>query len=1589
MRITPGLAASRLRTLEGWNSQPNLRRAVRLAEHMIDSGDVTVAQALDVLLPGGSSAAKMETLQQVVADVRAAAVDVILEVEAARANSTTSRLLFHAAQVVESAPQLTELGTVGSKLIEHQSATVQRAGKPLVRLFLSYSTKDKQRAAELWSRLHDYTKIDNRYRFELWDFKQSLLPGDDWHARTQEAITQGDLGIFAVSRHFLGSNYIHNYELPNFIDRNAAVPILLESINLRQVDCKGLEGRQIFRHNDRAYDNLRGDGQRNIWVQALRDKIHEVLDQRSTPKAATFKVRQATTTKEKFAARAKLDDLEKLPYYAPLLGERGKLPGSPEQPVSQSSGSHVDAVTYLVEWASVHRSPLAAVLGEYGMGKTITCQAVMREIHRQRESGNDTLPEPLYFDLRNISHLRQREQVPTLMQILQECIDRGWTTGDSGRPRADDILTRAAEHPTLFVIDGLDEALVHLNAGDGAILTRELLSLRPPKDGRTPVAGIHTKLLLSCRTHYFRSVSEQYGHFTGQHRDTAEGDDFEALLLLPLAEDQIRLYLASAVPDRDASQVFDMLSDLHDLSDLTSRPVTLKLITQQISFIEKRRAQGHPVYAADIYQRIVIDWLERDKGKEQFRSSDKLILTSRLAAWMWKRKRNAVDLDDVENWLHEQLEDDPAMSRRYGKVDPVLLEEDLRTATFLVRQDTADGTSTQGFRFAHTSFQEFFLARYLLDSIDCDQPNDWHLHPSDETLEFLGQLLQGHSERERLLSVLSEWRYDYREGVSELLLRYALRALRRGHPSPQLSGIDLSGANLRGWTLDGTEQRLFSLSGARLVGADLQDTEWNFVDLSGADLTRAQADRAAMHQSRLNHARMVETSLTGTIFHFCSLDGTTIENVDINGTTHIGGSSALPNPPAAARTTLVPLGGHTSQIFGLEWSSDGARLLTGSGDQTARIWDTLTGQTLHILTGHNSPVWNVTWSPDSTRAITCSSNEVQIWDAETGRLLNRIIPPEGTFEAIDFTSDRSRLATGGTENVARIWDIATGQLLKVLAGHTGPVSDVTFSPDDSRIVTGSHDTTARIWDIATEQSLHVLAGPASPVEEVGWSPDGSRLLTGYDDDTARIWDTSGHCLYTLTAYTPTRGEVVWSPDSTRLLTSGQDNAAHLWDTNTGELVHTFTGHTAPVWALGFTADGTHLFTAGEDSDARIWNTETGKSIGRYTGRGRRLEAVAFTPDGNHLLTSTDTIAVITNVFTGRAAPSIEDHTMSWWRAAWSPSGTQILAGGIDRITYLLDAATGQILRTFTGHTGPVWTVCWSPDGSHFLSGSDDHAICLWDVITGQTIRVFTGHTRGLEGIAWSPDGSRIVSCADDATRLWDVDSGNNIDILTGHSSTVESVTFSPDGTRLLTGSSDNTARIWDAESGQTLRILKGHTGPVWTVRWSTDGTRLFTGGADKTVRMWDSRTGRLLRIFVGHTESVWTADISVDGTRLITGSDDNTARIWDIETGEIIRTLTQHTAPIWAVEFSSDGTRALTTSSDGSLRIWDSSGAQVMSIHTFDRQQCAAWSPVENRLLSSTPEAWRFIRAACFDKDDRLLGLQPHERYYTQAFPYQ
>jgi WD40 repeat protein len=624
---------------------------------------------------------------------------------------------------------------------------------------------------------------------------------------------------------------------------------------------------------------------------------------------------------------------------------------------------------------------------------------------------------------------------------------------------------------------------------------------------------------------------------------------------------------------------------------------------------------------------------------------------------------------------------------------------------------------------------------------------------------------------------------------------------------------------------------------------------------------------------------------------------------------------------------IFTLFGHTRAVSSVAFSPDGTRIVTGSIDQTAKVWDARTGTPQLELKGHTHWLMSVAFSPDGTRIVTGGFDQTaKVWDARTGTPQLELKGHTGSVQGVAFSPDGTRLVTGSRDQTAKVWDARTGKPQLELKGHTGWVNGVAFSPDGTRLVTGSNDQTAKVWDARTGTPLLELKGHTSAVIKVAFSPDGTRLVTGSYDRTAKVWDARiGTPQLELKGHTGDVASVAFSPDGTRILTGSWDQTARVWDARTGTPQLELKGHTDAVNSVAFSPDGTRIVTGSYDHTAKVWDARIGTPQLELKGHTGEVSRVAFSPDGTRLVTgSYDQTARVWDARTGTLQLELKGHTSAVSSVAFSPDGTRILTGSHDGTAKVWDARTGTPQLELKGHTNQVWSVAFSPDGTRIVTGSLDQTAKVWDAQTGKPQLELKGYTAGVRSVAFSPDGTRIATGSNDPTaRVWDARTGTPQLELKGHTNQVWSVAFSPDGTRILTGSLDQTAKVWDARTGTPQLELKGHTSAVMSVAFSPDGTRIVTGSGDQTAKVWDARTGTPQLELKGHTYQVWSVAFSPDGTRIVTGSLDQTAKVWNARTDTHQLELKGHKGWVISMAFSPGGTRLVTGSHDGTARVWD------------------------------------------------------------------
>ncbi|CAL5437959.1 unnamed protein product [Camellia sinensis] len=306
---------------------------------------------------------------------------------------------------------------------------------------------------------------------------------------------------------------------------------------------------------------------------------------------------------------------------------------------------------------------------------------------------------------------------------------------------------------------------------------------------------------------------------------------------------------------------------------------------------------------------------------------------------------------------------------------------------------------------------------------------------------------------------------------------------------------------------------------------------------------------------------------------------------------------------------------HDDSVWAATWvpvtDDRPALLMTGSLDETVRLWrpDDLTS--VATSTGHSLGVVSVAAHPSGVIAASASVDSfVRVFDVDHNNTIATLEAPPSEVWQMQFDPKGTTLAVaGGGSASIKLWDTAEWKLITSLSiprpeglkpsdksGNKKFVLSVAWSPDGKRLTCGSIDGTISIFDVSRAKFLHHLEGHCMPVRSLVYSPIDPRILFSASDDShVHMYDAEGKSLISAMS-----GHASWvlsvdaSPDGAAIATGSSDRSVKLWDLKIRAAVQTLSNHVDPVWAVAFRPPGGTGMRAG-----RLASVSDDKSISLY------------------------------------------------------------------------------------------------------------------------------------------------------------------------------------------------------------------------------------------------------------------------------------------------------------------------------------------------------------------------------------------------------
>lgn len=295
--------------------------------------------------------------------------------------------------------------------------------------------------------------------------------------------------------------------------------------------------------------------------------------------------------------------------------------------------------------------------------------------------------------------------------------------------------------------------------------------------------------------------------------------------------------------------------------------------------------------------------------------------------------------------------------------------------------------------------------------------------------------------------------------------------------------------------------------------------------------------------------------------------------------------------------------GASNDVNSVAFSPDGKTILSGSSDNSLKLWNLFTDKVVKTLRGHDYPIESIAFSPDGKTALSGSQdNTVKYWDLSTGAVLKTLRGHSDWVRAVAFSPNGKFALSGSDDNTVKLWNLSSGRVIKTLNEHSQHVLAVAFSPDGEIVLSASKDRSIKLWNLSTGKIIKTLSEHSASVEAITLSPDGKKVLSASRDQTIKLWDLStGRVIKTLVGHSDSVESVAFSPDGKTVLSGSADNTIKLWDLSTGQVIKTLEKHSSTIKSVTFSPDGKLILSASLDNTIRLSNRQSGEEIIQMVG----------------------------------------------------------------------------------------------------------------------------------------------------------------------------------------------------------------------------------------------------------------------------------------------------------------------------------------------------------------------------------------------------
>jgi WD40 repeat protein len=204
---------------------------------------------------------------------------------------------------------------------------------------------------------------------------------------------------------------------------------------------------------------------------------------------------------------------------------------------------------------------------------------------------------------------------------------------------------------------------------------------------------------------------------------------------------------------------------------------------------------------------------------------------------------------------------------------------------------------------------------------------------------------------------------------------------------------------------------------------------------------------------------------------------------------------------AADGALLRTLTGFYDSVTSVAFSHNGQTLVAGSIDRNLRVWNVADWSLVRSV-GTTDFIFGVAFSPDDTELAAAggySGNWIHLFRTSDWEEIALLGYGQEENRSIAYSNDGQFLGWAMLYPGVRLQNVGNGSYCILEGFDYYGMNAVAFSPDSHRLATGSDSQEVGLWDVTTCAQLLSLNGPSGFVKSVAYAPNSQMILAGGQD----------------------------------------------------------------------------------------------------------------------------------------------------------------------------------------------------------------------------------------------------------------------------------------------------------------------------------------------------------------------------------------------------------------------------------------------------------------------------------------------------------